>query len=673
LPVLKKILLGFTALVLVVVLVQWFRVGQPLYDMVQQILPSTAAEDYAQQDDSRIEVPQTLELVPQPYNPLKNVYWGELHVHTTESMDAVVFGTTATIEDAYRFARGEPLLSPGGETMQLSRPLDFVAITDHAEGFGARTRCGEPGLTLFERANCWLMETPGYGAALFLRDRQTRGTLEPDPSQPAGEYRQRSREPRQPFPICRGEEHAARCSKDAESGWARYIELADSHNEPGVFTTFAAYEFSPTLERAGKHHRNVIFNGGDLPGRAISSLDVNNAIELWRGLEEGCTNDCDFLTIPHNMNKGWGLFYSRHTWDGGTYNEDDWRLRMRREPLAEMYQVKGASECALGVGATDEECAFEQVLKPCEQGQETGCALGSSFARQGLKIGMQLDSELGFNPLAFGFVAATDAHNSNPGDVEEWDFVGKVGAVSSPALRRLRERDDMPFSTQILAAHGSGGLAAVWAEENTRDAIFTGMQRREAYATSGPRIGLRFFAGWGFDEMIVDQGNALELATAGGVPMGGVLQPREAQVQSPTFFVWSSADSLSAPLQRIQVVKGWIDAEGETHERVQDVVCADGLEVDAGTGRCPDNGASVDIGTCKLRGDIGAAQLMAAWQDENFDPNQGAFYYVRAIQNPTCRWSTYDAIRLGREPDPRVPATILERAWSSPIWIDPQG
>ncbi|MBT4521279.1 MAG: DUF3604 domain-containing protein, partial [Halieaceae bacterium] len=159
--------------------------------MVQQILPSTAAEDYAQQDDSRIEVPQTLELVPQPYNPLKNVYWGELHVHTTESMDAVVFGTTATIEDAYRFARGEPLLSPGGETMQLSRPLDFVAITDHAEGFGARTRCGEPGLTLFERANCWLMETPGYGAALFLRDRQTRGTLEPDPSQPAGEYRQR--------------------------------------------------------------------------------------------------------------------------------------------------------------------------------------------------------------------------------------------------------------------------------------------------------------------------------------------------------------------------------------------------------------------------------------------------------------------------------------------------
>ena len=659
---LKKFLVGLTALVLLAATLLWWQIGRPLNEVVQQIVPDTAAADYALQDDSRVPVPPTLELVSQPHNPLKNAYWGELHVHTTESMDAVVFGTTATIEDAYRFARGEPLLSPGGEMMRLSRPLDFVAITDHAEGFGTRTRCGDSGLTLFERANCWFMETPGYAAALFLRDRQTRGAFEPDLSQPAGEYRKRYRAPSQRMPICRGEEREGRCLEDAELDWARYIALADQHNDPGVFTTFAAYEFSPTLERAGKHHRNVIFNGDNLPDRAISSLDVSNAIELWRGLEETCTDDCDFLTIPHNMNKGWGLFYSRNTWDGGTYGEDDWRLRMRREPLAEMYQVKGASECALGVGATDEECVFEQVLKPCEQGQETGCALQTSFARQGLKVGMELERELGFNPLAFGFVAATDGHNANPGDAEEWDFVGKVGSVSSPAFRRMRIRDDMPFEAQVLPVHGSGGLAAVWAEENTRDAIFAGMQRREAYATSGPRIGLRFFAGWGFDDTIADDSDGIALATAGGVPMGGVLQPQEGQVQSPTFYVWAMADSLSAPLQRIQVVKGWIDAEGETHERVRDVVCADGLEVDADTGRCPDNGASVDTASCELRGDGGAGQLMAAWQDESFDADQGAFYYVRAIQNPTCRWSTYDAIRLGREPDPRVPATIRERA-----------
>ena len=670
---LKKILLGFAALVVLAVVVFGLVVVRPIYELGQTITPTTAPEDLAQQDDSRVKIPEMLALEPRPYDALKNVYWGELHVHTTESMDAVLFGTTATPEDAYRFARGEPLKSPGGELMQLSRPLDFMAITDHAEGFGLRTRCGGPDLTLFERLNCWVMETPGFTTALFFAGRESRMATETDPNQPAGEYRNRPRSGRLlgDVPICNGGEGGPeRCQRDSDSDWARYIELADRHNEPGVFTAFSAYEFSPVLESAGKHHRNVIFNGDDLPDHAISAQDVDNAIELWRGLEETCTGNCDFLTIPHNMNKGWGLFYSRHTWDGGTYGEDDWRLRKRREPLAEMYQVKGASECALGVGATDEECTFEQVLKPCEPGQENGCALESSFARQGLKIGMQLDRELGFNPMAFGFIAATDAHNANPGDAEEWDFVGKVGAASSPALRRLRTRPDTKPHNQILMDHGSGGLAAVWAEENTRDAIFAGMQRREAYATSGPRITLRFFAGWGFDGAIVDDRNAVAVATEGGVPMGSTLRPAETETASPTFFVWAAADSMSAPLQRVQVIKGWIDADGETHESVRDVVCADGLEVDPNTLRCPDNGASVDITSCQTLGESGAGQLLAAWQDKDFDASQDAFYYVRAIQNPTCRWSTYDAIRLGREPDPRVPATIRERAWSSPIWIN---
>jgi hypothetical protein len=670
---LKKILLGLAALVLLAVGVVGWTVVRPIYGLAQEISPSTAAEDYAKQDDSRVQLPTPRELEPRHFDPLKNVYWGEVHVHTVESLDAVLFGTTATIEDAYRFARGEPLRSPGGELMQLSRPLDFVAITDHAEGFGWGTRCGESDLRLAGRVMCGIIRTPGFTTAMFLVSRQRRTAVEPDPTQPAGVYRNRprSRQLREDNPICGGEGGREHCLRAGRSDWARYIELADRHYEPGVFTTFAAYEFSPVLDGAGKHHRNVIFHGEDLPAHAISSQDVGSAVELWRGLEETCTGRCDFLTIPHNMNKGWGLFYSRHTWDGGTYSEDDWRLRMRREPLAEMYQVKGASECALGVGSTDEECAFEQVLQPCEQGQESGCAFETSFARQGLKIGMQLDRELGFNPLAFGLVAATDAHNANPGDAEEWDFPGKVGAVSSPAVRRLRTRPGAEPHNQILTDHGSGGLAAVWAEENTRDAIFAGMKRREAYATSGPRIALRFFAGWGFDAAIADARNPVAVATDGGVPMGGVLRPEDEGAGSPTFFVWAGADLMSAPLQRIQVVKGWIDAEGETHESVRDVVCADGLEVDPNTLRCPDNGASVDTSSCQTRGESGARQLMVAWQDEDFDASQGAFYYVRAIQNPTCRWSTYDAIRLGQEPDPRVPATIRERAWSSPIWIDP--
>jgi hypothetical protein len=673
--VIKKILLGLIALVGIAIAALWFTVGRGLYGIYRATAPHTAPEDYAQQDDSRIEIPPLQVSAPQPYNSLKNVYWGDVHVHTVASFDAVLFGTTATVEDAYRFAKGEKLRSAGGELMQLSRPLDFVAITDHAESFGLRSRCGDEGLTLVEAANCWLMETPNVLTfQLLVGGAAQKGPEEPITT-PAGVYQKKTRQ--HPLltqlPICsRGEGGPERCERDSNTEWSHYVELADRFNEPGVLSTFAAYEFSPALPDSGKHHRNVLFNGDDLPAHAISSFDVGNAIDLWRGLEETCTGSCDFLTIPHNMNKGWGLFYSRHTWDGKSYDEENWRLRKRREPLAEMYQVKGASECALGVGATDEECAFSQILKPCEKGQKTGCAFETSFARQGLKIGLQLDRELGFNPLAFGMVAATDTHNANPGDAEEWDFVGKVASLSSPALRRLRTRPDQKPYNSTLQFHTSGGLTAVWAEENTRDALFAGMKRREAYATSGTRIHLRFFAGWGFDQGIIEERDPVEAATAGGVPMGGVLHPEEGNSESPTFFVWAGADLLSAPLQRIQVVKGWIDAEGATHELVQDVVCSDGLSVDPTTRRCPDNGASVDTATCQTLGETGAVELMATFEDTAYDPSQGAFYYVRVLQNPTCRWSTYDAIRLGREPDPRVPATIRERAWSSPIWIDPQ-
>jgi hypothetical protein len=271
-------------------------------------------------------------------------------------------------------------------------------------------------------------------------------------------------------------------------------------------------------------------------------------------------------------------------------------------------------------------------------------------------------------------IGSTDTHNGNPGDVEEWDFVDKVGLITSPAIRRLRDRldsrpDEKPYKS-ILKFHTSGGLAAVWAEENTRDALFAAMKRREVYATSGPRMTLRFFAGWGFDENIDAERDPIAVATAGGVPMGGVLRPTEGDTASPTFYVAAQGDWMSAPLQRIQIIKGWIDEEGETHEKVRDIACADGLEVDRATLRCPDNGASVDLTTCKPTGSAGAMQLTTAWKDPHFDPAQGAFYYVRVLQNPTCRWSTYDALRLSREPDPRVPGTLRERVWSSPIWID---
>ena len=668
---LRKILLGALLLLLLAALTLWLTGGKDIYALYRATSVNTAPEDYALQDDNLVAVPPPEPRVDQPYNPLKNVYWGDLHVHTVESFDAVLFGTTLTIEDAYRFARGEPLHTAGGELMQLSRPLDFVAITDHAEGFGLRTRCDDDGLSLKESFNCWMMENPNVVTFLLLKAIANDPVENDIQHEAAGVYRNRARQhpTLENWPICALDEtDPQRCVRDSDSDWARYQALADSQNQPGVLTAFSAYEYSPPLPDSGKHHRNIIFNGTELPKHAVSYFDVGNAIALWRTLEKNCSGNCDFLTIPHNMNKGWGLFYSPNTWDGGTYNEEAWRLRQRREPLAEVYQVKGSSECALGVGATDEECGFSQVLKPCEAGQESGCAFTTSFARQGLKIGLELEQTLGLNPLAFGLIGSTDTHNSNPGDTEEWDWVGKVAAASSPAIRRITEWPDRKAFESTLQFHTSGGLAAVWAQENTRDAIFSSLQRREAYATSGTRIALRFFAGWGFDEGITSSPDAIALATAGGVPMGSKLHAAD-QAESPTFFVWAGADLMSAPLQRIQIVKGWIDESGATHERVRDIKCSDGLLVDPATGRCPDNGASVDIGDCSTPGNTGAAQLITAWKDPEYHSDQNAFYYVRALQNPTCRWSTYDALRLGQAPPSHVPASIQERAWSSPIWV----
>ncbi len=675
----KKIGLGIVVILLAAIGFVWFKFLIPLQVSADSNGPKTAARDYALQDDSKLILPSPQAAVIQPApNPDMNLYWGELHLHTSESFDATLFGTTLGIEDAYRFAKGEALKSPSGELMQLSRPLDFVAITDHAEGFGTRTHCDEPSLSLSERAACWLANEPNPMIFQILtrgaRGKATAG----DPSLPAGVFQPTARRSPNPgaFPTCRfGDGALERCINNAVADWLRYVELADQYYEPGELTTLIGYEFSPGMPEQGKHHRNVIFRSSTVPERAISSLDVPNAIELWKGLEATCGEGCDFMTMPHNPNKAWGLMYSRYTWDGQEYNEADWRLRQKREPLAEVFQIKGAQECALGVGATDEECAFEQVLTPCEPGETYGCAFQTGFVRQGLKVGLELEQEFGFNPLQTGLIAATDSHNSNPGDVEEWDFPGAVGAATSSAARRLRETDETRAAYKTpLKFHTSGGLAAVWAPQNNREEIFDGLARRETYATSGPRIALRFYAGWDIDPSVTSDPNAIESLRDQGVPMGGVLKTAASEATnqknvSPQFYVWATQDPMDAPLQRLQIIKGWIDKQGKTHERVVDIACADGASVDPSNQRCPDNNASVDLNNCSFNIDSGASELKTLWQDPHYNPEQSAFYYVRALMNPTCRWSTYDAIRLNQPPSPHVPSTIQERAWSSPIWI----
>ena len=666
--------LGLAALIIMLLLIGVVAVGNHL--ILDKIGPESVPRDLALQDDSKVVAPVVQPAAngeaPSSGGEL-NLYWGELHLHTAESFDSSMMGNKLGIEDAYRFAKGEPLIGAGGETMQLSRPLDFVAITDHAEGFGSRTHCDDPNLSLFERGACWVMaqDNPIF---LSLIVEGARGEDGPgELSLPTGVYQPKARKVPgvDRFPTCKwGDSTVERCYDNVSTDWARYVQLADDYYEPGQLTTLVAYEFSPGMPDQGKHHRNVIFRSNSVPERAISSIDVPNAIELWKGLEATCdkADGCDFLTMPHNPNKAWGLTYSRYAYDGKQYTEDDWRLRQRREPLTEIYQNKGASECALGVGATDEECAFAQVLDPCQPGETTGCAFETGFVRDGLKVGLELEQELGFNPLQIGFIAATDGHNANPGDVEEWDFRGTVGTISSPASRRLSGTNlGKKAYRSMLKFHSPGGLAAVWAPENNREAIFDALARRETYATSGPRVALRFHAGWGIDEAMIDDPGLVRHLEATAVPMGAVFSTNQ-QPQSPEFLVWAVRDPLDAPLQRIQMVKGWIDDVGQTHENVVDIACADGLQVDPTTGRCPDNGASVDLSSCQYSVGSGATELKTLWRDPDYDPNQSAFYYVRVLMNPTCRWSSFDAIRLGREPPEGVPATIQERAWSSPIW-----
>ncbi|NIB43370.1 DUF3604 domain-containing protein [Pseudomaricurvus alkylphenolicus] len=633
-----------------------------------------SAELHAKQKGQKLTIEQRLQLTreettrqnenafsrpkPEPrqtttFNPNRNLYFGDTHVHTALSFDSYLSGNRLGLRDAYRFANGEPLTLPTGEVMQLSRPLDFVVMTDHAEGFGLFVTCSRKDLSDEQKTFCASFDRPNRKLYRSLR----------------GEAERRPPIPPQALYADRPE----RSLEDARTTWQQVVDTAEEFNKPGQFTAFAGYEYSPPLPQKGKIHRNVIFRNSDTPNRAVSAFDAATVLDLWRSLEQECTGACDFLTIPHNLNKTWGLAYSGVTIDGDPYTTEDWALRGRNEPLAEIFQIKGNSECGYGVGASDEECNFELVLPICEGEQTIGCSGRTSFVREGLKIGLELNQKLGFNPLQTGFVGSTDTHSSNPGDTEEYDFRGGGGNHDSPATKRLglsTANKTFDKGSPKGMVRNPGGLAAVWAPENTRDAIFDAMRNRETYATSGTRIQLRFFAGWDYPRNLLNKPDLISKAYQLGVPMGSVLNPGRHGDNRPEFLVWAVKDSQGTNLQRIQMVKAWLD-NGKSREQVFDIACSDGLKPDPTTGRCPDNGAKVDLTDCSVSSDKGTPELKVHWRDPDFDPKQSAFYYVRVLENPSCRWSTYDALRLGKTPLDGPPATIQERAWSSPIWYTP--
>ncbi|HJL52605.1 MAG TPA: DUF3604 domain-containing protein [Arenicellales bacterium] len=590
------------------------------------------------QDEDAFYRPSRNAVEVQPANPLKNVYFGDLHIHTNLSVDSYLFGNRLDVDAAYRIAKGESGEIATGERVELTRPLDFAAVTDHAEGFGRVLACANPDLDKAGRKECDILETPSPISFINMRLSVEKRPLVMD------------------LTIFGNDKDAAQ--KYHASTWEKIKDVAERHYEPGKFTTFAGYEYSPVLPDRGKHHRNIIFRSMETPDHAVSAFDAASEIDLWKQLEATCTDGCQFLTIPHNPNRTWGLAFASETIDGVPYTNDDWKLRERSEPIVEMFQIKGSSECSTAFGAGDEECRFEQFFPYCEEGQETACIHPTSMVRDGLQKGLALEDQIGINPLRFGLIGSTDTHNSNPGDTEEWDFRGGTAFASSPAEQRL----NIGRLTGLLK-NNPGGLAAVWAQENTREALFDAMKHKEVYATSGTRIKLRAFAGFVLPTDIAETGD-LTAAYETGVPMGGSL---EGQGGALSLFVWALMDPDNAPLAKLQVIKGWIE-NGERQEIVHDIACG-GSQLDPATGKCAANGAKVDITDCSWANLAGPSELKTLWTDPDYDPDEDAFYYVRVVQNPTCRWTTYDSLRLGREPPTDVPAVVTEMAWASPIWV----
>jgi len=575
-------------------------------------------------------------------NPLKNAYFGDLHVHTKTSVDSFLRKNMLTMADAYRFAQGAAVTTASGETVQLSRPLDFMALTDHSESYSTYDLCVEGTGPASTVPGCQLLKQ-GDNSLRVLRQFG-------NPWSPQN---------------CGGDQK--NCQAAVRRVWRYVQQLAAENYHPGKFTSFIAYEYSANTtgggairksgEYAGHMHRNVIFRNTHVPDTVFSSLNGPINIELWAWLETHCVKPCDVVAIPHNTNLSWGLAFALETIRGMKYTADDWRRRARYERLAEIFQIKGDSECGVGFGTTDEQCNYEQHLPPCTATRESLCVKEGSFVRSALKTGLGLERTLGFNPFKLGFIASTDTHNAIPGATSERGYPGSIGLADGTPETRLKNQLN----------RNPGGLAGLWATQNTRDALFDAMQNRETFGTSGTRIRVRLFGGWRLPANMHDRRDFVALGYRLGVPMGSDLKPR-GDAKAPTFSVWAAYDPQSARLQKIQIIKGWAAEPGQPSEAIYDVVCSDGLTPNPDTHRCPDNGAKVDLADCSVTPGKGAEELATTWTDPDFDPKRPAFYYARVLEDPTCRWSTYDSIKLGR-PVPPYPSPVQqERAWSSPIW-----
>ncbi len=585
-----------------------------------------------------------------PTRPL----WGDTHLHTANSPDAFAFGNRLGPEEAYKFAIGETVTSSTGQRVQLSRPLDFLVVADHGVAMGAMMELykGNPALMGDERLKRWhlmMNSSPeeGVQAAGELISAGSQGDIPPDMLDP----------------------------KIARTVWNAYTEIAEKYNDPGRFTALIGYEWT-SLIKGNNLHRVVIFRGDKteadqiLPFTFAQSADPEKLWEFMANYEEK-TGDYA-LAIPHNGNLSNGMMFALTTVGGAPLDRAYAENRARWEPVYEITQIKGDGESHPFLSPNDEFGTSELWDKGnLDMSQKkTNDMLQYEYAREALKNGLKLEAELGVNPFKFGVVGSTDSHTSLVA-VEEENFFGKHTG---------KEPSDHRWSSPVLSTPSgnvmgweqmSSGLAAVWATDNTREAIWDAIDRREVYATTGPRMFVRFWGGWDFEASDANNRLPAETGYAKGVPMGGDLRAAP-MGKAPTFLVAALKDPYSGNLDRIQIVKGWLDAAGTTHEMVYDVVWGDADRRQPGAdGKLPPVGNTVDVANATWTNTIGDPELITVWTDPDFDPSLSAFYYARVIEIPTPRWTAYDAKRYGLEMDTEVPMTTVERAYTSPIWYTP--
>ena len=579
--------------------------------------------------------------------PDRSAFFGDLHIHTTYSFDAFMGTVRTTPDHAYRYAKGEAIPHPDGNMVQLRAPLDFLAVTDHAEYLGVHAALLDP-------------DSVTYG-------HPERSRVVPDETLSLTEYYAYQTGMRR-F-LAGGTDLAGK--PVISWAWRKIIDSAERHNDPGRFTALIGYEY--TLSPGSRHlHRNVIFRGSEVPDWPFSARDSADPADLWAWLDRLRARGIEAMGIPHNMNQSDGLAFPETTWQGEPIDAAFAAARMRNEPVAEITQKKGTSETHPALSPNDEWAGFQIVqyyLNKAENKDPITIFKGG-YLRDALLTGLEFEESRGFNPYRLGVVASSDSHVSAGSYEEDRYFTNRANTPQSRGSAYGSDRDSWDgFETPRHATHGTGGLAGVWAEDNSRASIYDAMRRRESFATSGPRIRVRFFGGFGLDRAVAGSEDRVTAAYRHGVPMGGELS--EAGEQAPSFLVIALRDPASGWLQRAQVIKGWIE-DGERREQVFDVACSNGLTPDPETHRCGDNGARVNLADCSVSRHGGATELQAVWTDPAFHPGQRAFYYARVLENPSCRWSTWDALRLGIAPNPDLAATIQERAWSSSIWYAPE-